>query len=129
MQKTLLSPLKIISTDRTADGNLTPEARTRTLKEIKKYISRTGLINISDLADMFCVSRQTMRALIDEALDGLRDGAEVQILAQIQWCQERVSDIIKHPEKFDKDEIALQRFHSEMLGKITCLQKALQKKK
>lgn len=129
MEKLLNSPIKITPTERIGDGNLTPEARRKIIESIHQYISRRGSVSISDLSNQLGLSRQTVRILVNEILDKLRDAEETQILAQIQWHKGVVEKLSKTPEAFTKDQIRILQFHSSMLGKITSLQKALRKNK
>jgi len=109
--------------DRAGDGNLLPETKTRVLKSIKNHLKRSGYINISELASMLNLSRQTTKKLVDEVLITWREKADDQIVVQMKWHESIIKDITEHPESFDKDAMALIRLKSVLLGKINALRK------
>lgn len=114
--------------DRTGDGNLLPETRERVLKSIKEHLKRVGYLNISELASIFDLSRQTTRKLVDEVIKNWSEEAEDQIQVQIKWYESTLKDITENPNLFDKDTIALVKLKSMLLGKINALRKLSLKK-
>lgn len=121
-------PLSVIKNeDRTADGNLLPEVRERTINELKKYLQRIGYINISEISSMINLSRQTTKKLVDEILDDWREDEENQIIVQKKWYESVIRDIENKPEMFNEDYINIIKLKSAVLGKINSLQKLSQK--
>lgn len=114
--------------DRTGDGNLLPETRERVLKSIKEHLKRVGYLNISELASIFNLSRQTTKKLVDEVIKNWSEEAEDQIQVQIKWYESTLKDTTKNPDLFDKDTIALIKLKSMLLGKINALRKLSLKK-
>lgn len=120
-----LSVIKI--EDRTGDGNLLPEVREKTIKELRKYLQRIGYVNISEISSMINLSRQTTKKLVDEILDDWQEGEENQIIVQKKWYESTIKDIDNNPEMFSKKYTDLIKLKSMMLGKINSLQKVSQK--
>lgn len=131
MRNRNLSLIKIEEKDRTKDGNLLPEVRSRTLKEIQWYLSCTGYLNVSVLADQLGLSRQTTRVLVDEVLDEIREVSERQILAQIPWYHsalEELEEMYINPEEFSEEKIEVIKVKAVILGRLNAVQKLLGKR-
>ncbi len=113
--------------DRASDGNLLPEVREKTIKELRKYLQRIGYINISEISSMINLSRQTTKKLVNEILDDWRKDEEDQIIVQKKWYESIIQDIENDPEIFNEDYINIIKLKSAILGKINSLQKLSQK--
>lgn len=109
--------------DRTDDGNIKPEARERVLVSLKKYLEHTGRANISEIAEMLGLSRQTTKNLIDEILTDWIPKIQDQSLLQSKWMESVLKDLDQNPETFNKDKIAVVNLKSSLLSKLNALQK------
>ncbi len=109
--------------DRTSDGNLKPEARGRILKSVKEYLENAGRANISEIAGMLRLSRQTTRSLIDEILLEWRPEIQDQSLLQSKWIESVLKDMDQNPKTFNKDKIAIINLKSSLLNKLNALQR------
>jgi hypothetical protein len=109
--------------DRTSDGNLLPETRERILKSIKEHLEYAGRANISEIARMVGLSRQTTKNLINEILAEWHQDIQDQTLVQARWVEFILKDIDENPETFDKDKIAVVNLKSSLLNKLNALQK------
>ncbi len=125
IEKQQLSVIK--KEDRTLDGNLLPAALERVLKSIKEYLKRTGRLNITEIASLTGLARQTARKLVDEILMDWHEEIESQILVQAKWAESVIEDIDRHPETFSKEEIAVIRLKSALLAKVNHLHKLFEK--
>ena len=113
--------------DRTGDGNLLPEVRKKTIKELKRYLQQMGYVNISEISSMINLSRQTTKKLINEITEDWRVDNENQIIVQKKWYEHILNDINQNPETFGKEERANINLQSKIMDKINSLQKLSQK--
>jgi len=131
MGKSIISLSKALvkNEDRTSDGNLLPETRERLLKSIKKHLQNTGRLNVSEVASMVGLSRQTAKKLVDEILMEWQEDTEDQVLIQTKWFESVLKDIDRHPETFGKEKVEIVKLKSMLLGKLNALHKILLKEK
>lgn len=113
--------------DRTGDGNLLPEVRKKIIKELQIYLQNAGYINISEIAGMTNLSRQTIKKLVNEIMEVWRVDNENQIIVQKKWYEHILNDINQNPETFGKEERANINLQSKIMDKINSLQKLSQK--
>ena len=113
--------------DRTGDGNLLPEVRKKTIKELKRYLQQMGYVNISEISSMINLSRQTTKKLINEITENWRVDNENQIIVQKKWHEYILDDINQNPGTFDKEKRANINLQSKIMDKINSLQKLSQK--
>lgn len=122
-EKPQLSLIK--SEERTADGNLLPDARERVIKSIQTYLRKVGYLNISEIAQQLGLSRHTTKKLTDEIVAKWRMEIENQIVVQVKWNREMIRDIDEDSDSFSKKKIALIKLKLALLSKINTLMKIL----
>lgn len=105
----------IKSEDRTADGNLLPEARDRVLEAIRKHLKQTGYVNVSELALKLGLSRPTTKNLVDQILRAWDDEMRNQGIAQFQNTQAIIEDLNENPKTFTKEKIARIKLKLQLL--------------
>ena len=113
--------------DRSADGNLLPKARERVLKAIKEYLQHTGRLNISEIASLTCLSRQTVKNITNEILFEWQEENQDQILVQSKWLESVLKDIEDNPDTFGKGKIEMIKLKTMLFGKMNAFQKLLLK--
>ncbi|GEM_PF-4655166 len=127
MTNSAISVSKISKNDRTADGNLLPEAKDKARKAFEKYVRDAGRINISELSRHLGLSRPTVRAIADEFLAEWRADIEDQAVVVHKWCEQMAREIDAQPENFDKDAIARIRLKMSLLDKMRVIRRVLNK--
>lgn len=113
--------------DRTGDGNLLPEVREKIIKELQIYLQGVGYINISEIAAMINLYRQTTKKLVNKITETWKEDNENQIIVQEKWHEHILNEINKNPEMFNEEKRAIINLQSKIMGKINSLQKLLQK--
>lgn len=109
--------------DRTNDGNLRPEARERTLALIKDHLRYAGRVNISKIAELVGLSRQTTKKLVNEVLAEWQEDMQDQSLVQAKWFETVLDDLDESPETFDKEKAFIVQLKAGLLSKMSALQK------
>ena len=109
--------------DRANDGNLLPEARERILESIKEHLEYAGRANISEIARLVGLSRQTTKNLINQVVAEWQDDIQDQSLIQAKWVESILDDLDENPETFDEKKIFMIQLKSNLLGKMSALQK------
>ena len=109
--------------DRTNDGNLLPEVRERTLESIKEHLEYAGRANISYIARMFGLSRQTTKNLVNQVVVEWQDDIQDQSIFRAKWMESILDDLDENPETFDEKKVFMTQLKADLLSKMSALQK------
>jgi hypothetical protein len=74
--------LPIKDSERTGDGNLLPEVRERVLADVEAYITKTGDINISEIARQLSITWDFANTIVGEIAEGWRVRGKRELQSQ-----------------------------------------------
>ena len=114
-----ITPIK--NEDRNGDLTLTKEAEERKIREIEKYLEKTGYANVSKIAEQLNVQWETAKRLVGLVIDNWKkDNIDARII-QKRWYQNIITELVENPEKFDKRPKSQVKLRAWLFGKINKL--------